>query len=74
MSKSHGAILTVSLLKEKGYNPLSFRYMCLLSHYRKQLTFSFDSLPFIIAKDVVLYGAPVSNETISIFTKKYGYE
>ena len=44
MSKSHGAILTVSLLKEKGYNPLSFRYMCLLSHYRKQLTFSFDSL------------------------------
>ena len=44
MSKSHGAILTVSVLKEKGYNPLSFRYMCLLSHYRRQLTFSFDSL------------------------------
>ena len=44
MSKSHGAILTVSLLKEKGYNPLSFRYMCLLSHYRRQLTFSYDSL------------------------------
>ena len=44
MSKSHGAILTVSLLKEKGYNPLSFRYMCLMSHYRKQLTFSYDSL------------------------------
>ena len=44
MSKSHGAILTVSILKEKGYNPLSFRYMCLLSHYRRQLTFSYDSL------------------------------
>lgn len=44
MSKSSGAILTVSLLKEKGYNPLSFRFMCLLSHYRKQLVFSFDSL------------------------------
>lgn len=44
MSKSHGAILTVSLLQEKGYNPLSFRYMCLLSHYRKQLVFSYDSL------------------------------
>ena len=44
MSKSHGAILTVSVPKEKGYNPLSFRYMCLLSHYRRQLTFSFDSL------------------------------
>ena len=44
MSKSNGAILTVSSLKEKGYNPLSFRYMCLLSHYRKQLVFTFDSL------------------------------
>ena len=44
MSKSSGAILTVSVLKEKGYNPLSFRYMCLMSHYRKQLTFSYASL------------------------------
>ena len=44
MSKSHGAILTVSVLKENGYNPLSFRYMCLLSHYRRQLVFSYSSL------------------------------
>lgn len=44
MSKSKGAILTVSLLKEKGYNPLSFRYMCISSHYRKQLVFNYESL------------------------------
>ena len=44
MSKSNGAILTVQVLKEKGYAPLSFRYMCLLSHYRRQLTFSYNSL------------------------------
>ncbi len=44
MSKSDGAILTVSLLKEKGYDPLSYRYMCLNSHYRKQLVFSYASL------------------------------
>ena len=44
MSKSHGAILSVSKLKEEGYNPLSFRYMCLNSHYRKQLVFSYDAL------------------------------
>ena len=44
MSKSKGATLTVSLLKEKGYDPLSFRYMCLNSHYRKQLAFSYASL------------------------------
>ena len=44
MSKSNGAILTVSVLKEKGYNPLAFRFMCLQSHYRKQLVFTYDSL------------------------------
>ena len=44
MSKSKGKTLTVSVLEENGYNPLSYRYMCLQSHYRKQLTFSYDSL------------------------------
>lgn len=44
MSKSNGEFLTVSLLKEKGYDPLSFRFMCLNSHYRKQLVFSYSAL------------------------------
>jgi len=44
MSKSKGATLTVSLLAQKGYLPLAFRYLCLTSHYRKQLVFSYDIL------------------------------
>lgn len=44
MSKSKGDFLTVSLLEEKGYNPLSYRLMCLQSHYRKQLLFTYDAL------------------------------
>lgn len=44
MSKSKGAILRISTLEEKGYNPLSFRYMALASHYRKQLLFTYDAL------------------------------
>lgn len=44
MSKSKGEFLTVSLLEEKGYNPLSYRYFCLKSHYRNQLVFSYESL------------------------------
>ena len=44
MSKSKGNIITVSTLIEEGYNPLSYRFMCLNSHYRKILEFSFDSL------------------------------
>ena len=44
MSKSKGAFLTISLLEEKGYDPLSYRYFCLQSHYRNQLVFSYDNL------------------------------
>ncbi len=44
MSKSKGEILTLSLLEEKGYHPLVYRYFCLNSHYRKTLTFSYSSL------------------------------
>ncbi len=44
MSKSKGEFLTVSLLEEKGYNPIAYRFYCLQSHYRKQLLFTFDNL------------------------------
>lgn len=49
MSKSKGAILTVSVLQEKGYNPLAYRFFCLQSHYRKPLEFSFDALDNAVA-------------------------
>ena len=44
MSKSKGEFLTVSLLESKGYNPLAYRMFCLQSHYRKPLTFTYESL------------------------------
>ncbi len=44
MSKSKGETLTLSLLEKKGYNPLSYRFMVLMSHYRNQLIFSYESL------------------------------
>ncbi|MBQ6575544.1 MAG: cysteine--tRNA ligase, partial [Lachnospiraceae bacterium] len=44
MSKSKGEFLTVSLLEEKGYDPLAYRFFTLQSHYRKPLVFSFDAL------------------------------
>ena len=49
MSKSKGAVLTVSVLKEKGYDPLVYRFFCLQSHYRKPLEFSFDVLDSNVA-------------------------
>lgn len=44
MSKSEGNIILVDTLKEKGYNPLAYRYLCLTAHYKSKLTFSWDSL------------------------------
>ena len=44
MSKSKGEFLTVSLLEEKGYDPLVYRLFCLQSHYRKGLVFTWENL------------------------------
>ena len=44
MSKSKGEFLTVSLLEQKGYDPVAYRFFCLQSHYRKNLVFSWENL------------------------------
>ncbi len=44
MSKSKGEFLTVSLLEEKGYDPVVYRFFCLQSHYRKSLVFTWEGL------------------------------
>src|SRR5574344_2038544 len=44
MSKSAGEFLTVSLLQEKGFNPLDYRLFALTSHYRNYLNFTWEAL------------------------------
>ncbi len=44
MSKSKGEFLTVSLLEEKGFDPMVYRFFCLQSHYRKSLVFSWENM------------------------------
>ena len=44
MSKSKGEFLTVSLLEERGFDPLIYRFFCMQSHYRKNLVFSWENL------------------------------
>lgn len=44
MSKSLGNVYYISNFIEKGYNPLAFRELCLRSHYRKNVNFTFESL------------------------------
>ncbi len=49
MSKSKGEFLTVSLLEDKGYDPMVYRMFCLQSHYRKPLEFSYEGLDNVAA-------------------------
>lgn len=44
MGKSLGNVYNLSDLTEKGYFPLSYRYLCLTAHYRKQMNFTFTAL------------------------------
>jgi len=44
VSKSTGGLYTLTELKEKGFEPMVYRYFCLGTHYRKKLVFSFENL------------------------------
>jgi cysteinyl-tRNA synthetase len=44
MAKSGENFLTLQGLVAKGYDPLAYRYLCLGTHYRKQLSFSWDAM------------------------------
>jgi len=44
MAKSGEGFLTLETVKQKGYDPLDYRYLCLSAHYRQQLKFSWEAL------------------------------
>ena len=44
MSKSLGNFFTLRDLLDKGYSPMSIRYVLLATHYRQQLNFTFDEI------------------------------
>ncbi len=44
MAKSAGTFITLRDLKEKGFNPLAYRFLVLGAHYRTPLNFSWEAL------------------------------
>lgn len=44
MGKSEGNSVTLQDVIDRGIDPLAFRYLCLQTHYRKPLSFSWESL------------------------------
>ncbi|MFA4999541.1 MAG: cysteine--tRNA ligase [Parcubacteria group bacterium] len=44
MAKSTGNFYTLRDIEKKGYDPLSFRYLCLQTHYRSKMNFTWEAL------------------------------
>lgn len=44
MAKSVGNFYKLSDIEAKGFSPLDFRYLCLQSHYRSKLNFTWEAL------------------------------
>jgi cysteinyl-tRNA synthetase len=44
MSKSGGGFVTLQTIIDRGFNPLSYRHLCLTAQYRSPLVFSWDNL------------------------------
>lgn len=44
MSKSLGNTYTIKDLREKGFDPLAYRFFCYNAHYRSKLNFTWDGL------------------------------
>jgi len=44
MGKSEGNFITLSTLREKGFDPLAYRLFVLGAHYRSKLNFTWDTL------------------------------
>ena len=44
MSKSSGDFLRMQTLIDEGKDPIAYRFLCLLAHYRSDINFSWDTL------------------------------
>jgi len=44
MSKSSGEFLRMQTLTDKGQDPVAYRFLCLLAHYRSDINFSWETL------------------------------
>ncbi|WP_210251826.1 cysteine--tRNA ligase [Rhizobium rhizogenes] len=82
MSKSSGQFLRLKLLRDRGYHPMAFRLMCLQSHYRNDLDFSWDNLRAALTrlKRMVLSAAkiakvqeevPVTHATLTVLLENF---
>ncbi|MBI4407076.1 MAG: cysteine--tRNA ligase, partial [Candidatus Kerfeldbacteria bacterium] len=72
MGKSKQNFLTMQLLKEKGYDPLAYRYFCFSAHYRSKLNFTFEALDGAqhtlrnLRHQIMTWGKPTEVDTVTM--------
>jgi cysteinyl-tRNA synthetase len=44
MAKSAGEFLRMKSLTDRGYDPMTYRFLCLTAHYRTQMSFSWEAM------------------------------
>ena len=44
MARSSGHSITLATVRDKGFDPLDLRYLCLNAHYRTQLAFTWEAM------------------------------
>ena len=44
MAKSAGEFLRMKSLTDRGYDPMTYRFLCLTAHYRSQMSFSWEAM------------------------------
>lgn len=75
MSKSKNNSLTLATIKEHGFESIHYRYLCLGTHYRSQLFFSYESLQMAknalesLRNRVADWESKLKNENIDNFNK-----
>lgn len=75
MSKSAGTFITLENLREKGFSPMSLRFLILQNHYRSPLNFTWESLEAAqnglknIIREIAFYDKP--KKSIKEFLEKF---
>lgn len=64
MAKSEGNFITLSMLAEKGYDPIAYRFFLLQTHYRQPLNFTWQAL------DAAQNGYRALRENVSEFIRR----
>lgn len=72
MGKSKQNFLTLQLLKDKGYDPLAYRYFCFSAHYRSKLNFTWEALDGAqqtlhnLRHHIMTWGKPTEVDTVTM--------